>query len=125
MGWTTMLYVDALPLAVFIAVAALTSLGSGAVVLGFAYAKESVPVQFLGTISGAINIGNMIGPMLLQPAIGQLLERNWSGQMANGARIYDLHAYHSALLLIVCWATLSCVLIASTRETFCRAHAVE
>lgn len=123
-GWATMFYAG-LPLAGFVAVAALTSFGSGAVVLGFAYAKESVPVQFLGTISGAINIGNMIGPMLLQPGIGQMLERNWSGQMAGGARVYDLHAYQTAFLLIVAWAALSCVLISATRETFCRAHAVE
>ncbi|PWT92561.1 MAG: MFS transporter [Proteobacteria bacterium] len=121
-GWLTMFYVEALPLPVFIVVAALASLGSGAVVLGFAYAKESVPVQFLGTISGTINIGNMIGPMLLQPAIGQLLERNWTGQMAGGARIYDLHAYHAAFVLIVSWTILSCVLIAATRETFCRSR---
>src|SRR5581483_692730 len=80
-GWSTLFYVDALPLAAFIAVAALTSIGTGAVVLGFAYAKESVPARFLGTVSGTTNIGNMIGPMLLQPAIGQVLERNWSGQM--------------------------------------------
>jgi hypothetical protein len=62
-----MFYVTALPLAAFIVVAAITSMASGAVVLGFAYTKESVPVQFLGTISGSINMGNMIGPMVLQP----------------------------------------------------------
>ena len=108
---------------VFVAVAAVTSLASGAVVLGFAYGKESVPVQFLGTISGAINIGNMIGPMLLQPGIGQLLEKNWAGQMTNGARVYDLHAYHAAFLLIAAWSAVSCILISATRETFCKPHA--
>jgi MFS family permease len=124
-GWAVLFYAPDLPLAAFVAVAALTSLGSGAVVLGFAYAKESVPVHFLGTISGTINIGNMIGPMLLQPGIGQALERNWAGQMANGARVYDLHAYHMAFLLIVAWSALSCVLISATRETFCRALSVD
>lgn len=119
-GWLVMLYLDALPLAAFIGVAALTSFASGAVVLGFAYAKESVPVQFLGTISGAINIGNMIGPMLLQPGIGQMLERNWSGQMANGVRLYDLQAFHVAFLLMVAWGITSCLLISATSETFCR-----
>jgi MFS family permease len=119
-GWASMLYIPSLPLPIFIAVAALTSFSSGAVVLGFAYAKESVPVQFLGTISGAINIGNMIGPMLLQPGIGQLLEKNWAGQMVNGVRMYDLPAYHAAFLLIVGWAAASCLLIAMTTETFCR-----
>ena len=77
-------------------------------------------MQFLGTISGAINIGNMIGPMLLQPAIGRVLEQNWTGQLATGVRLYGLHAYSIAFLLIVAWATVSCILISLTRETFCR-----
>jgi MFS family permease len=121
-GWIFLFYVN-LPLEAFIAVAALTSFASGAVVLGFAYAKESVPVEFLGTISGAINIGNMIGPMLLQPGIGQMLDRNWAGQMSKGVRLYDLQAYHAAFALVVCWAVASCVLIAATTETFCRPRA--
>jgi MFS family permease len=119
-GWLTMTYVDALPLAVFVAVAAITSLASGAVVLGFAYGKESVPVQFLGTISGAINIGNMIGPMLLQPAIGQRLESHWTGGILSGARVYDMPAYHAAFLLIAGWSVLACALISMTRETYCK-----
>jgi MFS family permease len=117
-GWALMIYAG-LPLPLFVLAGAITSLASGAVVLGFAYAKESVPIPFLGTISGAINIGNMIGPMLLQPGIGQLLEKNWGGGRAGGVRVYDLPAFHSALVLIVGWAILSCVLIAATTETFC------
>lgn len=121
-GWTAMFYAH-VPLPLFVAVAAVTSFASGAVVLGFAYAKESVPVQFLGTISGAINIGNMIGPMLLQPGIGQMLEKNWAGRMAGGVRIYDLSAFQAAFLLVVGWALLSCILISVTTETFCKPRA--
>ena len=122
-GWMSLFYLDWLPLVAFVAVAAMTSLATGAVVLGFAYAKESVPVQFLGTISGAVNIGNMIGPMLLQPGIGQVLERHWAGQMANGVRLYDLPAYHAAFVLIVAWALAACVLISLTSETHCKPRA--
>jgi hypothetical protein len=61
--------------------------------------------------------------MLLQPAIGQLLEKNWAGQMANGVRVYDLPAWHAALLLIVGWSVVSCALIALTGETFCKPRA--
>jgi nitrate/nitrite transporter NarK len=118
-GWATMFYAG-LPLAAFVAVAALTSLASGAVVLGFAYGKESVPLQFLGTISGAINIGNMIGPTLLQPGIGRVLDREWAGQMTAGVRVYDVGAFQAAFLLIVGWSIASCLLIGLTRETFCK-----
>ena len=119
-GWTVMFYVAALPLALFVAISAVTSFACGAVILGFAYAKESVPVHFLGTISGATNVGNMIGPMLLQPAIGMVLDRRWSGQVVNGLRVYQPDAFRSAFLLIIAWSALTAVLIAFTRETHCR-----
>src|SRR5262249_4318519 len=67
-GWSSLFYAP-LPLAAFTMLAALTSFACGAVVVAFAFAKESVPVRFLGTISGAVNVGNMLGPTLLQPAI--------------------------------------------------------
>ena len=122
-GWALLFYADGLPLAAFVTIAAVTSFACGAVVLGFAYGKESVPVPFLGTISGTVNIGNMAGPMLLQPAIGQMLEKNWAGGMAGGVRAYDLPAFHAALLLIVVWAALACLLISATTETFCKPRA--
>jgi nitrate/nitrite transporter NarK len=122
-GWLTMFYLPGLPLAAFVGMAAITSLASGAVVLGFAYAKESVPVQFLGTITGATNIGNMIGPTLLQPGIGRVLDQKWSGQMAAGVRVYNAGHFQTAFLLIAAWSIAACVLIAFTRETHCRPNA--
>jgi MFS family permease len=119
-GWIVLIYATVLPLAAFVAVAALTSLASGAVVLGFAYGKESVPIQFLGTISGTVNIGNMIGPMLLQPGIGRILDQKWSGQLANGLRVYGVDAFQAAFMLMVAWLVLACILISLTRETYCK-----
>jgi len=101
MGLVVLFYVTALPLWAFVGVAAVTSVAAGAVILGFAYGKESVPVQYLGTVSGAINIGNMIGPTLLQPWIGRVLEQHWTGTLANGARVYGVEAFQAAFLLSV------------------------
>jgi MFS family permease len=118
-GWTAMFYAP-LPLAAFTGVAAVTSFACGAVVVAFAFAKESVPVRFLGTISGAVNVGNMLGPTFLQPAIGWVLDQRWSGAFAGGARVYSVDAFHTAFALIVGWAVLSCILIAFTKDTVCR-----
>jgi MFS family permease len=120
LGWAVMFYVKGLPLVTFIIVAALTSICSGAVVLGFAYSKESVPVQYLGTISGTTNIGNMIGPTLLQPAIGWVLDRYWSGDVNHGVHIYGVHAYQIGFLLMVGWLVISSVLLSFTQETYCK-----
>jgi MFS family permease len=120
-GWIVMFYFPDLPLAAFVALAALTSMASGAVVIGFAYTKESVPVQFLATVTGAVNIGNMIGPMLLQPGIGRILDQKWAGQLAGNIRVYGVGAFQAGFLLIVVWSLLACVLISLTRETHCKA----
>ena len=117
-GWS-MLFFAPLPLAAFTVVAASTSFACGAVVLGFAFAKESVPVQLLGTISGAINVGNMLGPTILQPAIGRVLDQRWAGAMNNGVRIYSVDAFQAGFAMIVAWSVLTCLLIACTRETRC------
>jgi hypothetical protein len=77
-------------------------------------------VLFLGTISGGTNVGNMLGPTLLQPAIGWMLDRQWTGETVNGLRVYSAGAFHAGFLLIIGWFVLSCALIALTRETFCR-----
>jgi len=118
-GWSLLFYAP-LPLAAFTIVAALTSFACGAVVVAFAFAKESVPVRFLGTISGAVNVGNMLGPTLLQPAIGWALDRRWTGALAGGVRLYTVDAFSAAFTMIVAWSLLSCLLIAITRETGCR-----
>jgi MFS family permease len=119
-GWSCMFYINDLPLAVFIAIAAITSFASGAVVIGFALSKESVPAQFLGTISGTTNIGNMIGPMLLQPGIGRVLDMNWAGSVVRGVHVYDLHAFRLGFLLSIGWLILSTVLLSLTDETHCK-----
>ena len=119
-GWALMFWIPTLSLTAFMLLGAVTSFASGAVILGFAYAKESVPVRFLGTISGATNVGNMLGPMLLQPAIGKILDRLWSGETANGLRVYAADAFRFGFLLIVGWTILTVVLAACTRETYCR-----
>lgn len=122
-GWAVLFYVPALPMVAFVTIGAVTCFAGGAVILGFAYAKESVPVQYLGTISGTINMGNMLGPTLLQPGIGWVLDRQWAGAAANGVRVYDLPAFQAGFALILAWLVLSCVLIALTRDTHCAQHA--
>jgi hypothetical protein len=77
----------------------------------------------LRPLSSAINIGNMIGPTLLQPGIGRVLDQEWAGQMANGVRVYDVSAFQAAFLLIAGWSIASCLPISLTRETYCKPRA--
>jgi hypothetical protein len=49
-----------------------------------------------------------------------MLDRNWTGGLFQGIRIYDLAAYRSGFLLMLGWALLSFVLLFFTRETRCQ-----
>lgn len=122
-GWILLFSATGLPLAAFIVIAAITSFSCGAVILGFAYCRESVPAQYSGTSNATVNIGNMAGPALLQPAIGWVLDKEWAGKIAAGVHVYGLHAYQLGLLLIVGWSALALVLLTFTKETFCKQQA--
>lgn len=123
LGWIAMFYVRELPLAAFTVVAALTSFATGCVIIAFAYGRESVPAQHMGTSTACTNIGNMLGNVLLQPGIGLLLDRNWSGAMVNGSRVYTAAAYQAGFVPIIAWALLSSAAIMLTAETRCRQSA--
>lgn len=114
------LWVPGLPLGVLTAALLAAGLSASTLILTFAMAKESVPGPLAGTISGVINMGVMFGPMVLQPAVGWMLDRKWQGGMAAGVRIYGLDAYRSGFAIMLAWLALSLVLLFFTRETHCR-----
>ncbi|MGH9518993.1 MAG: MFS transporter [Terriglobales bacterium] len=122
-GWMVMFYWPGMSATGFVVASAITSFAAAAIILGFAYGKESVPEAYLGTISGLINMANQIGPMLLQPFIGWVLDLYWMGQMSKGARVYPLSAFRTAFVLMVAWSLLSALLLAFSRETYCRQQA--
>ena len=74
LGWLIMIFWPGLPVGGFLVLAALTGLATGGMIIGFAFSKESVPARFSGTVAGAINMGVMIGPTFLQPAMGWILD---------------------------------------------------
>lgn len=119
-GWTPLLLVPALPAWLLFTLVVITGFASGCGIICFAFVKESVPSGLAGTVSGVCNMGSMMGPILLQPALGWMLDRHWQGTMAGGARIYDLAAYRSGFCLLVAFALLSTLLIGFATETRCR-----
>lgn len=119
-GWVIVTFVERLPLAGLAAVLAVIGLASAAVMVGFALVKETVPPALAGTAGGVTNMGNMLGGMLLQPAVGWVLDRMWSGASANGVRVFDLDAYRAGFMLMIVWLGISVALVLFTRETHCR-----
>lgn len=93
---------------------------SGCMVIGFAFAKESVPARFAGTATGVANMGSMTGAMLQQPLIGWILDLNWIGTLVAGVRAYDASAYGAGFTLVLGWLVLSFVAALLVRETHAR-----
>jgi len=118
-GWTAIIF---LPLPLWLLIMLLVPVGfaSGNITIGFACAKESLPLRLTGTASGVCNMGPLVGGMLLQPAVGWMLDRNWPGTLANGARTYDAVAYQAGFGLIFGAIVVSVILISFLRETHCR-----
>jgi MFS family permease len=119
-GWCVVLLVPGLPLAFLVALLAFTGLASAAAMAGFAIAKESAPAALAGTAGGITNMGNMLGGMIMQPAVGWMLDRRWTGTFANGVRIYDFDAYRAGFGLMLVWLAVALILHAFVRETHCR-----
>ncbi|MGH9417847.1 MAG: MFS transporter [Terriglobales bacterium] len=118
--WAMMVLVPGISAGVFVALAAIAGFVGSCCILGFAFGKESVPEKHLGTITGVMNMGNIIGPMILQPGIGLLLDRRWTGAVVHGARVYSATAYRDAFAVMLIWSLASVVLLALTRESHCR-----
>jgi len=122
-GWSVIFYLPGLHFYALFAVLAATGFFSGCMVVSFAFVKESVPLRLAGTVSGVLNMGVMTGPMVLQPAVGAVLDRNWQGGIENGIRLYSLGAYQRSFALMMAWLLLSLILLFLTRETSCRQQA--
>ncbi len=120
LGWAVLLYLPGLGPLAFLVLGVTVGFATGSMVLGFAFAKESVPAPLAGTSSGFINMGVMVGPTFLQPAIGALLDLLWEGGMSEGVRVYSTRSYDLAFGLMLAWALVSCLLLLFTRETHCR-----
>lgn len=118
--WYVILFVEKLPFWFLTLLIVIVGTASGVMVLSFAFAKESVPSAYSGTVSGVTNMGVMIGPMTLQPLMGWLLDRHWNGIVESGVRIYDLAAYRSAFTPMMVWSIMSGIIICFSKETRCR-----
>ncbi|MCP3867303.1 MAG: MFS transporter [Gammaproteobacteria bacterium] len=123
LGWSVVVMVPGLDLWLLVGLLVLVGFFSGNMIIGFAFARESAPARLAGTVSGVVNMGVMMGPMLLQPAVGWMLDFGWQGEMADGVRVYDLEAYRNGFRLMLGWLSLSLLLILFTRETHCRQQA--
>lgn len=117
-GWTLMFTMHGISLPVFMTIAIVACFSCGIAVVGFGYCRESCSPRNFGASNAVVNIGNMIGPAILQPAIGWVIDKHWNGLMAGGTRVYSIAALDAGCLLIPAWAGLALILLLFTKETY-------
>jgi nitrate/nitrite transporter NarK len=118
--WSIVVFVPRLPPALLVALLLAVAIAAGAFIITFAFARESVPARLAGSVSGIANMGVMLGGMFMQPLVGLTLDWRWDGRIADGVRVHDFAAYQWGFALMLAWGALSLVLLAFTRETYCK-----
>ena len=88
--------------------------------LSWASAKEVNPPQLSGMATSVVNVGIFLGPAILQPMVGWLMERTWDGRMDAGVRIYSATDWRNGLLLLTASAVAGWIATLFVRETGCR-----
>jgi MFS family permease len=69
-------------------------------VAGIGLARDANPEAIAGTVMGIVNTAVVSSGAVLQPAIGYVLDLNWSGETLAGARIYSPEAYSWGLTVL-------------------------
>lgn len=86
-------------------------LGAGGQTVSFAVVKENNTPELVGTASGFNNLSVLIGGAIFQPLVGYILQQTGSWRIVNGAHVYSISSYQTALLVMpVCF--LASLLIA-------------
>lgn len=87
-------------------------LGAGGQTVSFAVVKENNTPELVGTASGFNNLSVLIGGAIFQPLVGYILQQTGSWRIVNGAHVYSISSYQTALLVMpVCF--LASLLIAT------------
>ena len=118
--WATWRAGGFLPLAATYVLCIAMGLATAGFTLSWASAKEVNPPQLSGMATSVVNVGIFLGPAILQPMVGWLMERTWDGRMEAGVRIYSAAEWRNGLLLLAAAALAGWVATLFVRETGCR-----
>ncbi len=72
---------------------------------------------------GFVNMVSVLGGAVFQPLIGWLLDLQWDGRLADGARVYAAETFRKAFIVLPMLYALAFVSGLRVRETFCRPYA--
>lgn len=94
-------------------------------VISYPAIAESNSHNLAGSALGLASVVIMLGPAILQPFLGWLLDLNWNHKIVNHVPQYSLHDFRLALSVLPIALIIGTLLVLLARETKCRhLHAV-
>lgn len=120
LGWWLWLGTETLPPAATYALCIAMGTVTASLTLSWACAKEVNPPLLSGMATSVVNVGVFLGPSILQPLTGWVMDQGWSGAMEGGARLYTESDYRGGLILMAAFAALGAAATFFVRETGCR-----
>ena len=117
------IYLPGLPLAAYSVLLFFVGVGGACMAVSYAAAREHNAGGGTGAALGFVNMMAVAGGAVFQPLLGWLLDLQWDGTLAAGARIYSLEAYRTAFLVLPGLLVLGIVMALRVRETWCRPYA--
>jgi hypothetical protein len=112
--WLPLLFGPAMPLAASLALFALMGVSIGGTSLVWACGKEVNPPAFSGTSTSVVNTGGFLGPALLQPLVGLVLDRS------SGGAAHSLGDWRLALAVLFAFSVFGWLCTFFVTETHCR-----
>jgi MFS family permease len=110
-------YLPGLPLGGVALMLFLNGVMAGSMVLIFAVIRERSGAGQVGAAFGLVNMVIMGSGAVFQPLVGFLLDLNWDGAMAGGARVYGRAAYDLAFATLPAVALAGLAAMLLIRET--------
>jgi len=89
-------------------------------VIVFAIGREVSSAKVPGTAIAVTNLFVMVGGVLFQPIIGEILDFVWSGNLVNGIHIYSRMDYTIALSVLPIGMFIGTIMTFFLRETHCK-----
>lgn len=117
--WALFLFIEVPAMMLFPLLAGI-GFTSGALIIGFATAREVNHPGAAGVVGGVVNMSVLGVAAIMQPLLGKILDSHWQGTLIEGVRVYDEAAYFSAFIWLLVSAALSTIMVLGTRETYCQ-----
>lgn len=117
--WLFVVLFDGLPIRIAIVLLVASAACSGAMPLSYALGREAASSEHSDIVTGAVVTGIMLGPAIVQPLTGWLVDLYWNGATEAGLRIYDAASFKIAFLPMLAWMVLASLLVFTVEETYC------